>query len=110
MLYDFEICAVKDLDVSFVESDKDESVVTKGVEHFELARHLLSDFKFVTTEEVKLHLLILTQDCINANILDKLRGGVQHKLIQWQPVIIKVCMFFPDRRDYIINQVIDKVL
>ena len=90
LLHDLEVCAVKDLDVSLVEGDKDEAIVAECVKDLELTRHLLLYFKLVPTEEVKLHILILAQDCIDTDILDELRGGVQRKLVQWQPVVVKV--------------------
>ena len=81
LLNDLEVCAVKYLDVSFVESDKDEAIIADRVENFKLARHLLLQFELIGTEEVQLHLLVLAQNRVDADKLDELRGSVQDEFI-----------------------------
>jgi hypothetical protein len=48
LLYNFEVSPVKDLYISLIESDKDESIVANGIEDFELSGQLRSNFKLVS--------------------------------------------------------------
>ena len=56
LLDDLKVGSVKDLNVSLVERHQYEAIVAKSVIDFELSRHLLFEFKFISRKEVKLHL------------------------------------------------------
>ena len=107
LLYNFEVSPVKDLYISLIESDKDESIVANGIEDFELSGQLRSNFKLVSWKEVKLHLLVFTNQSVDANKFHELGGSIEYELICWQPVIIETCMFFSNLTDYIVYKVVN---
>ena len=96
LLDHFVVCAVKYLNVSLVKRNKNEPLISKGVKDFKLAWHFLSQLQFIAREEIKLHVLILAQNGVYSDELDELGWGIEALLVHRQPVVIKVCVLFPD--------------
>ena len=110
MFDDRVVGSVENLNVSQVERHQNKTIVAQRVEHFELAWHLLLELELVSREKVQLHLLVLADQRIDSNKFDELCGIIQCDLICGQPIVVEICMFFSDRPDDIVHQVVDQVL
>ena len=98
------------MNVPLVEGNHDESIVTKSIKNFELTRHFRAQFKFISTEKVKLIISVLAKQCIDSYKFDKLRWVVQRVFILRKPIVVKVCAFLSNRSNDIVNKIIDQVL
>lgn len=110
LLDDGVVGPVEDLNVSQVERHQNKPIVAQRVEHFELSRQLLLEFKLVRREKVQLHFLVLADQRIDSNIFDKLGGIVQRDFVRGQPIVVKICVLFSDRPDNVVDQVVHQVL
>ena len=106
LLNNFKVCPIKYLDVTLIQSDKNETIIAHAVKDLEFTRHFLLNLKLIGTEEIKLHPLILAYNRVDAHVLDELGGRFEDKLVERQPLIIKVGMLFAN----CVNDIIDKVI
>ena len=67
------ISSIENLNIPEIQRHQNETIIAQRVIHFEFTRHLLLKLEFVSSEKVKIHLVILTDKCIYSDIFDKLR-------------------------------------
>jgi len=109
LLHHFIVSPVEHLNVPLVKRDHDKSIIAECIVDLEFASLLRAQFELISREEVELHFVVLAQDGVHADELDEGGGRIKLELEGGQPVVVEIRVLASDRRDHLIDKVVNEV-